>query len=214
MPHSTDGSAAATPVNSLLALSTQLNKADVGFVMDGTGTMSGEINNLKTTLSATVIPALKARIPDLQIGVAAHVEFPISPYGVAGNRPYYIADPPRGYVTAITADSQTAMNSLATMGNTDEPEAQVVAMYKALTGAALTWPGGSIAADVPAAATNTFGSLRFRNDAFTIVIHPTDRAMHNGKRALNKPARICACATGKRSRRQSSAATATAAFAN
>src|SRR5205823_13410708 len=79
---------------------------------------------------------------------------------------------------------QTAVNALTLGWGNDGPESQVPAMYKLITGAALSWPGGSLAADSPPA--GTFGGLRFRSDALPIVVEITDVDMHNGKRALDK----------------------------
>jgi len=197
VPYSFDGSAKPTPTSSPLALSTALNKGDVGFVIDRSGSMAGEIANLRTSLSTTIIPALKTRIPDLAVGVSAFVEYPVSPHTSSGDfsvvRPYYYINGTNGFVTTITANSQAAVNSLTTQGNLDWPESDVPAMYKALTGAALTWPGtvgtadptpNARTADVPP--TGTFGALHFRKDALTVLVNITDAPMHNGKRALNK----------------------------
>ncbi|MBI2394791.1 MAG: hypothetical protein HYV09_34800 [Deltaproteobacteria bacterium] len=185
-PWSSDGSAKPTPASSLLALSTMLNKGDVAFIVDTTGSMGGTISGLKSSLSTTIIPALKTRIPDLGVGIAAHDDFPYSSYGSAstGDKPFYFTTIPRGYVTTVTADSQAAANLLTTHYGGDGPESNVQAMYKALTGVALTWPGGSIAADAPPA--GTFGAMRFRSDALPIVFNLTDITSHNGRRALDK----------------------------
>ncbi|MEO7096554.1 MAG: hypothetical protein ABI175_25070, partial [Polyangiales bacterium] len=103
VPYSKDGSAAPSPTSSILALSTTLNKGDVGFVVDTTGSMGGEIANLKSSLSATIIPALKAKIPSLGIGVAGHDDYPYSScswlgscsfdYGAGADLPYYNTSP-------------------------------------------------------------------------------------------------------------------------
>ncbi|MGZ3455866.1 MAG: hypothetical protein ACXWUG_02175 [Polyangiales bacterium] len=195
VPWSMDGSALPSPTASTLALSTTLNKGDVGFVIDTTGSMGGEITNLRTSLSSTIIPALKTKIPDLGIGIAAHDDYPYYSCGffscsfdygdsAYGDLPYYDVASPKGFVTSVTADSQAAANALTTHGGDDNPESQLHAYYRALTGAALVWPGGSVPAVTPPA--GTFGALRFRSDAFPILIGITDISHHNGKRALNK----------------------------
>jgi len=183
-PYSSDGSAKPSPTKSPLALSTTLNEGDVAFIVDTTGSMGGTITGLKTSLSTTIIPALKAKIPSLGVGVAAHDDFPISPYGGVGDYAFWFPATPQGYITTVTADSQTAANALTTHWGNDGPESQIAAMYKALTGVALTWPGGSLAADSPPA--GTFGAMRFRNTALPIVINLTDINGHNGKYALDK----------------------------
>jgi hypothetical protein len=191
-PYSADGSAKPSPTSSTLALSTVLNKGDVGFVVDTTGSMGGEIANLKSSLSATIIPELKKRIPDLGIGVAGEDDYPYSScgffgcsydYGSGADRPYYNTTA-SGFVTTSVTAAQAAANSLTTHNGNDWPESQIHAYYKALTGVSLVWPGGSVPADSPPA--GTFGALRFRSDALPILIGITDASMHNAKRALNK----------------------------
>jgi len=63
-----------------------------------------------------------------------------------------------------------------------------------VTGGALSWPvsgwpdpkpTSSLASDVPASGSGTFGAMRFRDGALPILIPITDAAFHNGKRALN-----------------------------
>src|SRR4051794_8017113 len=79
-PYSSDGSIPPTPTSGKRGLSTQLNKVDVGFVMDTTGSMGGSISALKASLSTTIIPALQGIVPSLGIGVAGHDDVPINPY--------------------------------------------------------------------------------------------------------------------------------------
>ncbi len=185
-PYSFDGSAKPSPTGSLLALSTALNQGDVGFIVDTTGSMGGTITGLRSALSTTIIPALKARIPSLGVGVAAHDDYPYSSYGSAstGDLPFWWPRNPQGFITTVTADSQTAANALTTHYGGDGPESNVQAMFHALTGAALTWPGGSVAAVTPPA--GTFGAMRFRSTALPIVVNLTDITSHNGKHALDK----------------------------
>jgi hypothetical protein len=183
--YAADGSLPPSPTSSKLAISTQLQKGDVGFIVDTTGSMGGEIAALKANLSATIIPALKAKIPSLGVGVAAHDDVPYNGYGSAGcDLPFYFPATPQGYVTTITADSQFAANALTIHCGSDASEAQVPAIYHAITGSGITWPGGSVAAAAPPA--GTFGAMHFRSDALPIVINITDISHHNGKRALDK----------------------------
>jgi hypothetical protein len=188
-PYSSDGSAKPSPTKSPLGLSTTLNKGDVGLIVDTTSSMGGEITALRTSLSSTIIPALKAKIPSLAVGVAAHDDFPYGTYGSAGclaggDFPVYLAATPQGYATTVTADSQTAANALAAHCGGDGSESQLPAIYHALTGSGITWPAGSVAAVTPPV--GTFGAIHFRSDALPIVVEITDTSMHNGKRALDK----------------------------
>jgi hypothetical protein len=186
VPYSANGSLPPSPPSRDVGLSTQIAKADVGFIVDTTGSMGGEIANLKASLSVTIIPALQAKVPSLGVGIAAHDDVPYSTYGMvsAGDLPFYLPITPQGYVTTVTSDSQTAANALTTHGGNDNPESQVLAVHHAITGSGITWPTGSVAAVTPPA--GTFGAMHFRFGAFPIVINITDISHHNGKRALDK----------------------------
>ena len=52
-----------------LLFETSLKIADVFFTLDSSGSMGGEINNLRTSLATTVMPGIRAAIPDVWIGV-------------------------------------------------------------------------------------------------------------------------------------------------
>jgi hypothetical protein len=184
LPYESSGALPPVPTVSLLALSTTLNEGDVGFLIDTTCSMGSTIASLKASLSSTIIPALKTRIPSLGVGVAGHDDFPYGGYGSSGDSAFYISSSPNGYVTTVTATAQTAANALGTHNGNDGSESQVPAMYKALTGAALTWPTGSLAADTPPA--GTFGAMRFRSSALPVLINATDISAHNSKIALDK----------------------------
>ncbi|MGZ3418052.1 MAG: hypothetical protein ACXVEE_09325 [Polyangiales bacterium] len=184
VPYSIDGSKKPSPTSGTLALSTNLKKGDLAFIVDTTISMDEEIAALKTGLKDTIIPALSAKFTDLGIGVGAHDDFPTSTGETLGgttSKPFYI--PATGTISTDPTKSQAAANTLVTHSGGLIPESQVAAMYRAITGAALTWPEGSLPVD-PAPA-GTFGSMRFRDGSLPIVVPITDAAMHEGKRAKN-----------------------------
>ena len=98
-----------------LTFDTELQVADVYFLMDSTGSMSSAILNVVNSLSATIVPALRAEIPDVQMGVGAFNDYPSGFYGDGSDMPYwhdqnitfsddevqtalqYVLDRPRGY---------------------------------------------------------------------------------------------------------------------
>ena len=203
-PYSTDGSAAPTPTTSLLALSTQLNNGDVGFIMDTTGSMTGEINNLKTSLSS-IITSLAAKIPNLGVGVAGHDDLPDGNSGdcsvvIAGrpvDSPWY---QPAGYITDVSSGGATIpagitiannqVNGLRLAYGVDGPEDQVEALIHGIGGNALNWsnvgagcPSGSLAADNGDGGVTTFGAFHFRTKALPIIIEISDADFHNGYNA-------------------------------
>jgi len=212
-PYSKDGSAKPTPTTSPLALSTKLNKGDVGFVVDTTYSMSGEISNLKSSLSSTIIPALATKIPDLGVGVMGHDDVPVSdtfgsttpywgsctPYptlGLPADQIFYIPstgtirDVSVGGVTvpAKVTEAQTAVNALRLANGDDLPESQVPALLRALRGDALSWSASSICpagsfAADPGDGVTNMGALRFRKAALPILIGISDAMFHNGRKA-------------------------------
>jgi len=179
VPYAIDGSLPASPTSVKHGRSSPT--WDIGLIVDTTGSMGGELANLKNTLSTSIIAVLQAQVPSLGIGIAGQDDIPYSTFGMSPcDAPFYLG----GHVTTVTANAQTAVNTLAIHCGADTPEAQIPAIYHAITGSGITWPTGLIAPVNPAA--GTFGALQFRSDAFPIIINITDASQHNGKRALDK----------------------------
>jgi hypothetical protein len=169
----------AVPTSRVLPIDTGLQKADLGFVVDTTGTMGGEIDDLKAGI-ATILAALKAQVPDVAAGVGAHDDYPLDPYGIAGDRPFYLPSQ-KGRVTTTQADTVAALTALTLHNGQDGPESQIAGMWRALTNDWLQWPGTLVQPDsIPF---DRFGSLAFRKNALPILVEITDAAFHNGKRA-------------------------------
>jgi hypothetical protein len=169
------------PAASVVGVEVALQKADLGFIMDTTGTMGQEIAGLKDGV-ATIIQDVGKFLPDVQVGVAGQDDYPVAPYGLgsAGDQAFYV--PPGGLVTADVAKVQAAVASLTTHngGLDDTAESQVLAMWRALTNQPYQYPGVQVPPDsIPA---GRFGSMGFREDAMPILISITDAAFHNGRR--------------------------------
>ena len=79
-----------------LVFATDIQMADVFFLMDTTGSMSGAIANLKSGLSTTIIPEIDAMIPNAWFGVGFFDDYPVSPYGSAGMDSVFAARGQRG----------------------------------------------------------------------------------------------------------------------
>jgi hypothetical protein len=158
-----------------LVFSTSLQKADVYFLVDCTGSMGGEITALRGSISSTVIPGIIAAIPDSWTGVGYFDDYPVIPYG----------DPGWGDVsyrnlqnlTSDAAASQSAANSLATHNGYDGPESNVVGLYTTASGdASRTLPRQS----APSCPAGRIGYPCFRPDAVRVIVHITDATYHNG----------------------------------
>ena len=165
-------------------LDVELNSVDVYFLIDTTGSMGGEISNLRAGLtsgtyvagcSGGIIGAMDCTIPDIQFGVGYAEDYRVAPYGVSSDRVY-------AHVLDITADrsaAQTAVNGLTLGNGYDAPESQAQALWAVATGRGL---GGYVGArsGCPAGA---FGYPCFRSDAIPVVVLITDAPFHNGATA-------------------------------
>lgn len=210
VPYSADGSAKPTPTTSPLALSTKLNKADVGFVVDTTYSMNGAITNLKSAIASTIIPALATRIPDLGIGVMGHDDVPNvpntwtaangwgtcqgygSPYFLPPDEIFYIPTDGTmrdvavgGMINATAqAQSQGAVNALRRANGMDLPESQLPALLHAIRGDSFAWNGTTCSSGTKAAVAPTatqIGGLQFRTAALPILISVSDARFHGGR---------------------------------
>jgi hypothetical protein len=161
------------PLQDTLVFSTNIQVADVYFLVDCTGSMYGEINNLRSSISATVIPGLRVAIPDVWIGVGHHDDVPVGGYGGGSDMGYENLQ----NITRDAAAAQTAANNLPNRGGADGPESPIVAFYAIATG-----DGSRTVPVLPTAScpAGTWGYPCFRDGAIPIIIEITDAAMHNG----------------------------------
>jgi hypothetical protein len=152
---------APDPAKDVLKFSTNIQKVDVVFDMDTTGSMGTCISNLKTALTSSVIPGLSS-IPSVGYGVVDHRDFGDS--WVVKVRQQITTDPKL---------ANTAVGAMSAGGGGDEPEAQLASMHYIITGAANS---GSI----PAYTAKTgFGAVEFRPGAVPVVVLITDAHWHD-----------------------------------
>ncbi|NMC72378.1 MAG: hypothetical protein GYA57_20280, partial [Myxococcales bacterium] len=163
--------------------------------VDTTGSFSGEINNIQSALTTTIVPGIRAEIPDSAFGVSRFEDFPVYPFGnvdCSGGRddaPFQLHQ----QVTTDVARVQAGVNALdAPMGcGGDEAESDLEALYQIATGAGVAWSvrdsssGALVTGSVPPFAPDpatpgggTLGGVGFRDGAFPIVIHCTDAPFH------------------------------------
>jgi hypothetical protein len=186
---------APSPSSEILSMATTLNKGDIGFVVDTTYSMSGEIANLKSGLQS-IINELAKNIPDLGIGSAGHDDVADGSAGACSgytgfqDQVYY--DLPNGAIrdvsiggvvqTTRVAEAQNAVNALRLGDGWDLPESQIPAMMHALRGDGFAWSGGCGALSLKAAtpAAGTIGALGFRTGALPILVEISDANFHGG----------------------------------
>lgn len=157
-----------------LRFGTNINQADVFFLVDMTGSMGAERTNLITGLVGTIIPGIAAAIADVEFGAGGLDDFPYNFYGGGNDRPFYLlrdigpSDEDRGGwsiaagPTTCPSDTSSydigritggpngrpdileAVEGLPCHGGSDGPESYVPALYATATGEGLDWPGGSV----------------------------------------------------------------------
>jgi len=184
------------PQNKPLDFSTKIPSLDVFFLMDATGSMDDEIDNLASALTKPttgVIDTIKANVADTEFGVGVLEDFPINPYGnlpgdpgctgLASNengdgtddQPFKprvsIGSDATAVQTAVAGLSHIAPNGQSkTIGcGNDLPEAGFEAVYQVATGAGLTGPTPT---SVPT------GGVGFRPNAMPVIVDVSDAVSH------------------------------------
>ncbi len=166
------------PMRDTLDFSTDIQKADVYFLVDTTGSMSSEISSLNSSLAAFA-SSVVTTIPDVWVGLGEHKDYPVGGYGSGGDFPFQNHNNMTSDVSAVNA----SIGSLYASGGNDGPEAQIPALWAVATGMGLSWSGGSVAASSCPAGTH--GYPCFRDGAVPIVVLITDVTFHNGPGGSN-----------------------------
>jgi hypothetical protein len=174
----------AGPQNKPLDFSTVVPALDVFFLMDTTGSMTGEIANLRNALTGTVIPGIQAAVANSQFGVGALEDFPLDGYGDApctygdgtNDQPFKLRQAITSNMTQVTNGvSSLAIASGAPIGcGADGPEAGLEAIYQAATGEGLMGPSPT---SVPANHTGV-GGVGFRSGTMPVIVAISDVESH------------------------------------
>jgi hypothetical protein len=167
-----------------LTFDTNIRKADIHFSVDTTGSMSGEINNMQSSLTTLVVPGIQAAIMDTAFGVSEFEDFPVGPFGDPScggttDLPFQLLSQ---VTTAIPRVSMGINRLDMPLGcGVDLPESGFEALFQIADGGGVTFPGGSVPRFVPVPSTpggGTLGGVGFRDGAFPIIIHITDDVSH------------------------------------
>ncbi|TPW09511.1 MAG: hypothetical protein FD127_4122, partial [Acidimicrobiaceae bacterium] len=173
------GPSASDPLN----LTVTVRTADVYFLMDTTGSMGGEITNLRAGITTgTYVPgcpggimgAIRCIIPDAWFGVGHHDDFPYAPFGSAASGDVVYRN--LQDITMSTAMAAAAVGRIPLHYGYDWPESQSQALWAVASGGGL---GGYLSARTGCPA-GTWGYPCFRNGTIPIVILFTDAPYHNG----------------------------------
>ena len=178
-----------TPRTNTLTFSPSIQKADVFFLVDTTGSMGGTINGLQTSL-AGLVTSIRGTIPDTAFGVGRHDDFPTAFYGSASCSGE--ADYPFQLEARITTDDAAAtagVNALDMLLHcgADGPESQIESLFQTATGDGFRAPAGSawVTPFDPDAGFDAslghgrIGGAGFRRDALPIIILATDITFHH-----------------------------------
>ncbi|MCS6798945.1 MAG: hypothetical protein NZ898_10510 [Myxococcota bacterium] len=172
------------PERDTLQFSTSLQKADVYFLMDNTGSMGGTVRALQMGLTSVVIPDIRARIPEAWFGVGGFDDYPFSPYGGpcrtdAIGLMHDLAFFQYQTMTGDDVMAQNAVNRYQVNCGGDLPESGIAALFSLMTrdtlGGHARFPGTS-PPDCPA---GHVGAACFRPDAVPIIVVMTDVDQHN-----------------------------------
>jgi hypothetical protein len=173
-----------------LEFGTTIRVADIFFITDTTGSMSGTVTNVKATVTTPgtgLIDRIGETIPDAWFGGGQHDDMPFSGWGSSPDEPFILAI----RMTAPSAASavQAAFNGIVTHGGADGPESQTFALHQIVTGAGGTWTyagGFGLGATyfmpnyVGSCLDSGWGAPCFREAAMPIIVHFTDICSHNG----------------------------------
>ncbi len=190
------------PQDRTLDFGTNLQGADVYFLIDTTGSMQSAIDNVTSSLS-TLSTQIRAQIPNVQMGVGQYRDFPnttdildFSGYGSAGDEPYANEQ----VITDDLSLVQSALGRLSAGGGMDTPESATEALYQTASGAGGSWSfsSGAPSFRLPAASCPMApddpaphrGYPCFRPGALPIVVLVTDAPFHNGPGGSDAYSRI------------------------
>ncbi len=172
------------PTRDTLDFATNIQNADVYFLMDTTGSMGAAIDRLKTSLSTAgtgIIDRIREEIPNAWFGAGGFDDYRVSPYGSGADSAFlHLQD-----ITESVADAQAGVNRLTRHSGSDLPESLFPALWAIGTGNGLAgrseWPHARASSpDFAACADGRFGWPCFRAGAVPIIVAITDVRQHNG----------------------------------
>jgi hypothetical protein len=114
------------PERDTLVFGTDIEVADVYILIDTSGSMSGEVANLQTSLQTVIVPGLVSAIPDVQFGL---MRFEDCPGSSCDNDIANVQS-----ITDVVDDMQTALDSITETSLCGGEEPYALAAWIAATG--------------------------------------------------------------------------------
>jgi hypothetical protein len=176
----------------------RIQRGDIVFVLDTTGSMSSTLSAMKDEFGA-MVTELSATIPDSQFGVASFDDYRYGFMGGGADRPFFLET----QITDNMAQVQAQLAGLTASGGADGPESSMEAIYQALAGKGYDQNCNGIydsetdikpfiaeAGDVfgglggqgyseASSGGGTLGGMGYRDHALPIIIYTTDNYMRD-----------------------------------
>jgi hypothetical protein len=163
------------PEQDTLVFKTDIQMADVYFIIDTSASMGGEIANLRDTLSSSIVPAVRDTIPDVWFGVGIFDQCPFRDYCTSSGTPVGIEN-----LQSLSGDAsatQSALDSISgtTCNGANEP--YIASLWLLATGDTSRWPTLD-PRDCPDPAA-PIGYPCFRTGAIPIIVQAGDEHFYN-----------------------------------
>ncbi len=111
----------------------RVSTADVYFLVDVTGSMGDEIEQIRESLREVLIPGIAAEIDNVHFAVGYYADFPAGDYGAPTDEVFGLMAPSTDNAAVV----QDAVNRLALQSGGDGPESTTEALYLSAAGSAL-----------------------------------------------------------------------------
>lgn len=112
-----------------LTLGTRIPAADIAFLIDSTGSMSGVISQVRAAFMQ-IAEDVAAVVPDAAFGVVDFKDYAVSPYGGGSDYPFFL----RQQISTDHASVLEALSGLTASSGGDYPECQYEALFQLATG--------------------------------------------------------------------------------
>jgi hypothetical protein len=155
----------------------RVSTADVYFLVDVTGSMGDEIEQIRSSLRDVLIPGIAAEIDNVHFAVGYYADFPAGDYGAPTDEVFGLLAPSTDNATLV----QDAVDRLALQSGGDGPESTTEALYLSAVGSAL----GRFVPSRRCPDRTTVGYPCFRTDGSRIFLVFTDAPFHNGPFGAN-----------------------------
>ena len=183
---------------------TQVQQADIMFILDETGSMQGTLDAISNAFEGVAAIAA-GLVPNLTFGVASFDDYNQPPMGSGMDKPFHH----RQQQTSDLAAAQSALDSLWAGGGWDWPESTVEALYQSAAGfgydqncngiydpsddvlpfqaSPFDQFGGTAGEryDPSVPGTGDLGGNGFRQGAVPILVYTTDATVRNGTPPYN-----------------------------